>query len=275
MQTIQNYINGELIPPVSGEYLDNFDPSTGSSYSAIADSDERDVQIAVDAAKAAFPAWSKTSTEIRHDILMRLVALIERDLEQLALAESIDQGKPLSLARTVDIPRAVSNFKFYATAAMHSANEAHDNVAQGAINYTLRQPLGVVGCISPWNLPLYLFTWKIAPAIAAGCTVVAKPSEVTPMTAYLLAKLCIEAGLPPGVLNIVQGLGVDPLAAAYPMIIGKVTGTFVCPLAPAVWLALGIANLDMGKHLRYSIFWVWGFSLVLLVVARFMGMYTF
>ncbi len=207
MQTIHNYINGEMRPAVSGEYLDNFDPSTGLSYSAIADSDERDVQIAVDAAKAAFPAWSKTSTEIRHDIVMRLVALIERDLEPLALAESIDQGKPLSLARTVDIPRAVSNFKFYATAAMHSANEAHDNPTQGAINYTLRQPLGVVGCISPWNLPLYLFTWKIAPAIAAGCTVVAKPSEVTPMTAYLLSKLCIEAGLPPGVLNIVHGLG--------------------------------------------------------------------
>ena len=207
MQKIDNYINGEITPPLSGEYLDNFDPSTGSIYSAIADSDERDVQSAVEAANAAFPAWSKTSTELRHDIIMRLVALIERDLEPLAIAESIDQGKPLSLARTVDIPRAVSNFKFYATAAMHTTNEAYDNPAQGAINYTLRQPLGVVGCISPWNLPLYLFSWKVAPAIAAGCTVIAKPSEVTPMTAFLLSKLCIEAGLPPGVLNIVHGLG--------------------------------------------------------------------
>ncbi|MBP7376052.1 MAG: aldehyde dehydrogenase [Pyrinomonadaceae bacterium] len=207
MQRIDNYINGELVPPLSGEYLDNFDPSTGSVYSLIADSDERDVRLAVDAAKAAFPAWSSTSTEARHDILMRLVALIDRDLEQLALVESIDQGKPLSLARTVDIPRAISNFKFYATAAMHTANESHDSVGQNAINYTMRQPLGVVGCISPWNLPLYLFTWKIAPAIASGCTVVAKPSEVTPMTAYLLSKLCIEAGMPRGVLNIVHGLG--------------------------------------------------------------------
>ena len=207
MQKIDNYINGEITPPLSGEYLDNFDPSTGSIYSAIADSDERDVQSAVEAANAAFPAWSKTSTELRHDIIMRLVALIERDLEPLAIAESIDQGKPLSLARTVDIPRAVSNFKFYATAAMHTTNEAYDNPAQAAINYTLRQPLGVVGCISPWNLPLYLFSWKVAPAIAAGCTVVAKPSEVTPMTAFLLSKLCIEAGLPAGVLNIVHGLG--------------------------------------------------------------------
>ena len=207
MTNIHNYIGGELVEPASGAYLDNFDPSTGEVYSLIADSDDRDVHLAVEAANAAFPAWSATSTEARHDILMRLVALIERDVEPLALAESIDQGKPLTLARSVDIPRAVANFKFYATAAMHTANESHDNVAQGAINYTLRQPLGVVGCISPWNLPLYLFTWKIAPAIAAGCTVVAKPSEVTPMTAFMLSKLCIEAGLPAGVLNVVHGLG--------------------------------------------------------------------
>lgn len=207
MTNIHNYIGGELVEPASGAYLDNYDPSTGAVYSLIADSDDRDVHLAVEAANAAFPVWAATSTEARHDILMRLVNLIERDLEPLALAESIDQGKPLTLARTVDIPRAVSNFKFYATAAMHTHNESHDNVAQGAINYTLRQPLGVVGCISPWNLPLYLFTWKIAPAIAAGCAVVAKPSEVTPMTAFMLSKLCIEAGLPAGVLNIVHGLG--------------------------------------------------------------------
>lgn len=204
---IENYIGGELAAPVSGEYLDNFNPATGEVYSHIPDSDERDVERAVAAAKAGFPSWSAMSPEDRFTILMRLVALIERDLESLALAESIDNGKPVSLARTVDIPRAVANFRFYATAAMHTVNESHDTVGQNALNYTLRQPLGVVGCISPWNLPLYLFTWKIAPAIAAGCTVVAKPSEVTPMTAYLLSKLCIEAGLPAGVLNIVHGLG--------------------------------------------------------------------
>jgi len=203
---IENYIGGELLPPASGTYLDNIDPATGEVYSHIPDSDERDVQRAVEAAKAAFPAWSMTPPEERFVVLMRLVALIERDLESLALAESIDNGKPVSLARAVDIPRAVANFRFYATAAMHTSNESHDTVGQ-AINYTLRQPVGVVGCISPWNLPLYLFTWKIAPAIAAGCTVVAKPSEVTPMTAYLLSKLCIEAGLPAGVLNIVHGSG--------------------------------------------------------------------
>ncbi len=207
MQKIDNYIGGELVQPASGEYLNNVDPSTGEVYSLIADSDDRDVHLAVEAASAAFPAWAATSAEARHDILMRLVALIERELTSLALAESIDNGKPVSLARLIDIPRAVANFKFYATAAMHTANESHDTVGQNAINYTLRHPLGVVGCISPWNLPLYLFTWKIAPAIAVGCTVVAKPSEVTPMTAYLLSKLCIEAGVPAGVLNIVHGLG--------------------------------------------------------------------
>jgi aminomuconate-semialdehyde/2-hydroxymuconate-6-semialdehyde dehydrogenase len=206
MRKLENYIGGEMIAPASGAYLDNYNPATGEIYSLIPDSDETDVERAVEAARKAFPAWSKMSAEARHDCLMRVSNLIERDLDTLAEAESVDNGKPLSLAKSVDIPRAVSNFKFYATAAMHTATEAHQTVGQ-AINYTLRQPLGVVGCISPWNLPLYLFTWKIAPALAAGCTVVAKPSEITPMTAYLLSKLCIEAGLPAGVLNIVHGLG--------------------------------------------------------------------
>src|SRR5215210_3078610 len=206
MLKIENYIGGELTAPVSREYLDNYNPATGEVYSLIPDSDESDIERAVEAAKKAFPVWSKMSAEQRHDILMRLVSLIERDLDALAEAESIDNGKPKSMAKAVDIPRAVSNFKFYATAAMHTATEAHETVGQ-AINYTLRQPLGVVGCISPWNLPLYLFSWKIAPALASGNCVVAKPSEITPMTAYLLSKLCIEAGLPAGVLNIVHGLG--------------------------------------------------------------------
>jgi aminomuconate-semialdehyde/2-hydroxymuconate-6-semialdehyde dehydrogenase len=210
MLHIENYIGGELVKPASGEYLDNVDPATGAVYSLIPDSDDRDVHLAVEAATAAFAEWSRTPAEMRFEILMRLVSLIERDAEELARAECVDNGKPIALARTMDIPRASANFKFYATAAMHTANESHDTSLGGgasAINYTLRQPLGVVGCISPWNLPLYLFTWKIAPAMAAGCTVIAKPSEVTPMTAYRLSKLCIEAGLAAGVLNIVHGLG--------------------------------------------------------------------
>lgn len=212
MQKLENYINGEFVKPESGNYLENFNPATGKVYSLIPDSDEKDVKKAVEAAKNAFPVWSKMPAEARHDALMRVSQLIERDLDFLVEAESVDNGKPKSLAKAVDIPRAVSNFKFYATAAMHFSTEAHETVGQ-AINYTLRQPLGIVGCISPWNLPLYLFTWKIAPALAAGCVVVAKPSEITPMTAYLLSKILSEAEFPAGVLNIVHGLGTKAGAA--------------------------------------------------------------
>lgn len=206
MEKLLNYINGELVPPNSNHYFDNMEPATGKAYSLIPDSDIVDVNEAAKAAKAAFPFWSKMSIQDRSDILLRIAALIGENLDELAAAESRDNGKPLKLARTVDIPRAQSNFHFYATAILHFASESH---AMGdlAINYTLRQPIGIAGCISPWNLPLYLFSWKIAPALAAGNTVVAKPSEVTPYTAYLLSKICIEAGLPKGVLNIVHGMG--------------------------------------------------------------------
>lgn len=206
MQKISNYINGQLVEPVGKSYIDNFNPAKGIVYSLIPDSDERDVELAYKAASEAFPSWSNTSAEDKFKVLMKIAGLIEQNLEMLAQAESIDNGKPLSLARVMDIPRAASNFQFYAQAITQFSSEAHQ-MEQSYLNYTLRQPIGVVGCISPWNLPLYLFTWKIAPAIAAGNCVVAKPSEVTPMTAYLLSKICIEAGLPKGVLNIVHGNG--------------------------------------------------------------------
>ncbi|MGC4020593.1 MAG: aldehyde dehydrogenase family protein [Cyclobacteriaceae bacterium] len=206
MQKILNYVNGKLIVPASGKFLDNYNPSEGKVYSLVADSDERDVNEAANAAKKAFPAWAAMSLEERCKILLRVADLIDRDLEKLALAESIDNGKTIKLARAVDIYRASANMKFYATAAQHFASEAHVNDGD-SVNYTTRMPIGVVGCISPWNLPLYLFTWKIAPALAAGCTVVGKPSELTPMTAFLFSQLCIEAGLPAGVLNIIHGLG--------------------------------------------------------------------
>lgn len=206
MEKISNYINGTLVPPASGEYIDNYQPATGKVYSLIPDSDARDVEQATQAAREAFKTWSVTPARERSRIMVRISELIEENLERLAQAESKDNGKPVKLARAVDIPRASSNFYFYATAILHEASEAHI-MEDSAVNYTLRQPIGVAGCISPWNLPLYLFSWKIAPALAAGNTVVAKPSEVTPMTAYLLSELCIEAGLPAGVLNIVHGLG--------------------------------------------------------------------
>lgn len=205
-EKILNYINGELIEPVGKTYLDNINPATGEVYSLIPDSDERDVELAVLAANAAFPVWSNMPVAQRSEILLKISSLIDKNLDRLAMAESIDQGKPLWLAKSVDIPRARDNFHFYATGAIHLATEAHA-MENTAINYTLRQPIGIAGCISPWNLPLYLFTWKIVPALASGNCVIAKPSEITPMTAFLLAELCREAGLPKGVLNIVHGLG--------------------------------------------------------------------
>lgn len=206
MQHIQNYINGTYTDPVSDKWFDNYNPATGKVYAKIADSDEQDIAAAYAAAEAAFHGWSTTPYVERSRILARLADLIGENLDRLALAESLDNGKPLSLAKAVDIPRAESNIRFFSTAIMHFHSEAHI-MEDRVVNYTNRKPIGVVGCISPWNLPLYLFTWKIAPAIAAGNTVVAKPSEITPMTAFLLGELCTEAGLPKGVLNIVHGTG--------------------------------------------------------------------
>jgi aminomuconate-semialdehyde/2-hydroxymuconate-6-semialdehyde dehydrogenase len=205
MDKILNYIDGKLLPAKNQQWLANIEPATGQVYSELPDSDASDVQDAVAAAENAFDSWSKLPSEKRSAILLRIADLIDRDAEFLAQTESKDQGKPVKLAASVDIPRASANMRFFATAAMHFASESHHSA--DAINYTTRTPLGVVACISPWNLPLYLFTWKIAPALATGCTVVAKPSELTPMTAFLFSKLCIEAGLPAGVLNIVHGLG--------------------------------------------------------------------
>ena len=206
MIQIQNYINGKLVAPKSNTYLDNIDPSRGKVYAQIPDSKAEDIAEATKAAKVAFDGWANMPKEQRSDIMIKVANLIEERMDEFVAAESLDNGKPESLARAVDIPRAVSNFKFFATAILHYASESHYMEGLG-VNYTVRKPLGVVGCISPWNLPLYLFTWKIAPALAAGNCVVAKPSEITPMTAYLLSKACLDAGMPAGVLNIVHGLG--------------------------------------------------------------------
>jgi len=206
MKYIKNYINGQLIGPVLDEHIDNIDPSRGKVYSLIPDSTQEDVEKAVIAAENAFESWSNTPKEERGAIMIKIADIIATKMDEFAEAESLDNGKPVSLAKAVDIPRAVSNFKFFATAIQHFAAESHYMEGVG-VNYTLRKPIGIVGCISPWNLPLYLFTWKIAPALAAGNCVIAKPSEITPMTAFMLSEACKEAGLPEGVLNIVHGLG--------------------------------------------------------------------
>ncbi len=203
---ILNYIDGTLVPPVSGAWMENLEPATGAACSEVPDGDAVDVERGVEAAERAFPGWSRTPAAERSRLLLRIADLIDSNLEGLARAESVDTGKPLALARTLDIPRASSNFRFFATAILHFQSESHATDYR-ALNYTLRRPRGVAGLISPWNLPLYLLSWKIAPALAAGNTAVAKPSEITPMTASLLSEICREAGLPPGVLNIVHGTG--------------------------------------------------------------------
>ena len=206
MEKICNYINGCLVAPKSGEYIKNISPVDGVHYSLIPNSTEDDVDSAVEAAKKAFINWGSSSKKVRFNWLMKLADAIDDCSEELIIAESYDNGKPEWLARKVDIPRCSENFRFFATAMLHHKTSAFDMDGE-ALNYTLNPPIGVAGCISPWNLPLYLLTWKIAPAIAVGNTVVAKPSEITPYTAYLFSKICQKINFPKGVINIIHGYG--------------------------------------------------------------------
>ena len=206
METLANFINGQFVDPIHGNYLDVFEPATGQVYARVPDSNDQDVETAIAAAEQSFSNWSITSREERSGILHKIADGIDLRLEELAELESRDTGKPLSLARSVDIPRAVANFRFFGD-LVHGRDTEEMLDGQGSLNRITRQPLGIVGCISPWNLPLYLFTWKIAPALAFGNSVIGKPSELTPYTAFKLGEICQEAGLPSGVLNIVQGSG--------------------------------------------------------------------
>jgi aminomuconate-semialdehyde/2-hydroxymuconate-6-semialdehyde dehydrogenase len=270
-ERLANSIAGDLQAPLSGRYMDNINPATGELLCRIPASDASDVAEATGAARAAFPAWSTTPAEERFKILNRIAELIDENLDALALAETNDNGKPLWLSKKVDIPRASSNFRFFATGLMHFSTESH-HMEDKAINYTLRQPIGVVGCISPWNLPLYLFTWKIAPALAAGNCVVAKPSEVTPASAYLLAVICRKAGLPAGVLNIIHGNGPECGSAivAHPEIkaisftgstrAGKEIAATAAPMFKKISLELGgknpniiFADCDWDKMMRTTL----------------------
>ncbi len=267
---LQNYIGGKLVDPNSELFIPTFNPATGEINAMVPNSDKLDIEDAVKAAKEAFPKWLATSPAKRASILNRIADLIKENLEELAQAESEDNGKPLSLAKSVDIPRAAVNFRFYASAITQFSTDAHP--MPDGINYTLRKPLGVVACISPWNLPLYLFTWKVAPAIAAGNCVIAKPSEVTPKTAFLLSKICIEAGLPAGVLNIVHGLGNKAGApmSSHPDIkaisftgstqTGKAIAAIAAPMFKKVSLEMGgknpniiFADCDYEKALNTSV----------------------
>ena len=250
MEKLQNFINGSYSSPVSGEYMDNYEPATGKVYSLIPKSGAKDVELAVVAAENAYPVWSKMSIDARSRIMVKLSEGIEAQMEKFVAAESRDNGKPVALAGRVDIPRAVSNFHFFATAILHFASESHNMEGVG-VNYTLRKPIGIVGCISPWNLPLYLFSWKIAPALAAGNCVIAKPSEVTPYTAYLLGQVAKEAGMPDGVLNILHGEGHDvgdaivkhPKIKAISFTGGTATGKYIAKTAAPMFKKL---SLELG-----------------------------
>lgn len=207
--TIENFINGAFVPPSSEAYMDNVCPASGEVYGRVAASAPQDVDAAVAAATAAFPSWAGTSAEERSAIMLRVADLVDAEAEFLAAAESYDNGKPVALAARVDIPRLAHNFRFFATAILHQ--EEKSTMVEGppgpALNYTLSSPVGVAGLISPWNLPIYLLSFKIAPCIAAGNTCVCKPSEFTSLTAYLLCDILARAGLPPGVVNMVFGDG--------------------------------------------------------------------
>jgi len=255
---IPHYIGGSFVPPVSGTWLDDIEPATGRVCAKIADGSAEDVNRAVEAAEAAFPAWSATPAAERSRLLLAIAQRIENDLEAFARAESIDSGKPLQAARTLDIPRAIANLRFFATAILHERSDLHAT-DHTALNYTLRRPRGVCGLISPWNLPLYLLTWKVAPALATGCTAVAKPSEITPMTAHLLAEACQEVGLPPGVLNVVHGLGgkVGAALVAHPRVTtisftgGTATGRAIAVAASPTFKKLA---LEMGGKNPFIVF---------------------
>ena len=249
METLQNFIGGRFIPPQSGNYMEVAEPATGQVYGRLAVSEADEVEQAVSAAQASCRDWSQMPVEKRSQWLMRIADLIEDQSAPLAEAESKDTGKPLSLARKLDIPRAVANFRFFAGAIMHWESQAHHS--DSAINYTNRHPLGVVGCISPWNLPLYLLSWKIAPALATGNSVVAKPSEITPLTAWLLSAIFEKAGMPPGVVNIVHGPGAptgeslvkNPGISAISFTGGTVTGRKIAIAAAPDFKKL---SLEMG-----------------------------
>ncbi len=253
MQRIQNFINGVYVDPLENQWLECFEPATGEVYAKLADSTASDLEVAIAAAKVAQGSWQAMSYMDRGAILERIGALIEEQASELAEAESKDNGKPLALAKRVDIPRAALNFKFFARSIAGYRSECYDTSAQ-ILNYTLREPLGLVGCISPWNLPLYLFTWKIAPALAAGCTVIGKPSEITPLTASMLGAICHKAGLPAGVLQILhgRGAGIGQLLCQAPEIeaisftggteTGKRIATLMAPSFRKVSLELGGKN---------------------------------
>ncbi|HEU4952721.1 MAG TPA: aldehyde dehydrogenase family protein, partial [Holophagaceae bacterium] len=207
LQDRLNFVNGAFLSAQDGAWLEDLAPATGQVIARIPRSSKADVDAAVAAAKAALPGWARTPVSERAALLDRVADLLEARLDEAAELESRDTGKPLALAKSLDIPRAVANFRFFADLVRTKTDDA--SMMADALNYTHRSPAGVCALVTPWNLPLYLLSWKTAPALAMGNTIVAKPSELTPLTATLLAELLQAAGCPPGVFNLIQGLGAE------------------------------------------------------------------
>lgn len=252
MRKVLNFINGEYCEGIDKEWMSSINPATEEKIADVVNSNEKDVLVAIEAAKEAQPKWAAFSPERRAKVLRKIADLIKGRLDELALIESQDNGKPLSVAKTVDIPRAAINLQFFADAIGQWSQDAYH--MKDAVNYTRRDPLGIVSCISPWNLPLYLFTWKIAPALATGNAVIGKPSEITPITASILGEIANKAGLPKGVLNILQGEGarmggelvqnknIKAVSFTGSTATGKVISQLAAPLFKKVSLEMGGKN---------------------------------
>ena len=272
MEQLYNFINGEYIPPSLNQYIDVFEPAIGKVYAQVADSNSNDVEKAFRFAESAFADWSGLTIKERADFLNRIADEIESRLDEFAFYESKDTGKPITQARTVDIPRAIANFRFFSeySYSFEFETKLKDDISK---NKVLRSPLGVVACISPWNLPLYLFSWKIAPALIAGNTVLAKPSELTPYTAFKLGEICQDSGLPAGVLNIIHGRGnvagdalvSHPKIKAVSFTGGTATGKLIAKKTASSFKKL---SLEMGGKNPAIIFSDCGYDTMLDTVTR-------
>ena len=252
MEPILNYINGEFLPSTSGRTMETVNPANGQPITTLPRSSADDVELATAAALEATPSWSATTMEERITWLHRIADALEEEAETIAQLESTDTGKPISLARRVDAARSVSNFRFFADFGKDHTEPTF--VDHGAVNHVHRSPIGCVGLITPWNLPLYLLTWKVAPALLMGNTIVAKPSELTPMTANHLAKILTKVNFPKGVFNLVHGLGpeVGQAIVEHPEIrgisftggtaTGKIVAATAAPMFKKLSLELGGKN---------------------------------
>jgi len=210
-----NFIGGKWVPPVDGEYFDDLSPVTGQPFVKVARSRAADVELALDAAHAAAETWGRTSITERSNLLLRIADRMEQHLEELAVAETWDNGKAVRETLAADLPLAVDHFRYFA-GALRAQEGSIGEIDQDTVAYHYHEPLGVVGQIIPWNFPLLMAAWKLAPALAAGNAVVLKPAEQTPMSILVLMELIGDL-LPPGVLNVVNGFGVEagkPLASS-------------------------------------------------------------